>query len=116
MPQDSNKHAQTAKVRLYLHFIYYHFHFIEYTFCISQLSETATSNECAEFFKKFGEVKNTKVSTKNWVKSLETFCKEKGFIKSIEEITTEAELDQQLSEYIAAMKQQNGQEYSANSV
>jgi len=28
----------------------------------------------------------------------------------------EAELDQQLSEYIAAMKQQNGQEYLANSV
>ncbi|CAB4432980.1 unnamed protein product [Rhizophagus irregularis] len=93
MPQNSNKRAQTAN-----------------------LFGTATFHECAEFFKKFGEVKNTKVSTKNWVISLEKFRKEAGFIGKIDEIATEAELDQQLSEYIAAMRQQNGQEYSASSV
>ncbi|CAB4424878.1 unnamed protein product [Rhizophagus irregularis] len=93
MPQNSNKRAQTVN-----------------------LSETATFHECAEFFKKFGEVKNTKASTKNWVISLEKFCKEAGFIGKFDEIATEAELDQQLSEYIAAMRQQNGQEYSASSV
>jgi len=50
------------------------------------------------------------------VKSLEKFRTEVDFTGKIEEIATEAELDQQLSEYIAAMKQQSGQEYSANSV
>ncbi|RGB28003.1 hypothetical protein C1646_768351 [Rhizophagus diaphanus] len=47
MPKNSNKRAQTAN-----------------------LSETATFHECADFFKKFGEVKNTKSATKNWVISL----------------------------------------------
>ncbi|CAB4432924.1 unnamed protein product [Rhizophagus irregularis] len=93
MLQNSNKHAQTAN-----------------------LFETATFYECAEFFKKFGEVKNTKASTKNWVISLEKFRKEAGFIGKIDEIAAEAELNQQLSEYIAAMRQQNSQEYSASSV
>ncbi|GES73516.1 hypothetical protein GLOIN_2v1779027 [Rhizophagus clarus] len=40
------------------------------------LSETATSYERAEFFKKFVIVKNTKASTNNWVKSLEKFRRE----------------------------------------
>ncbi|CAB4402150.1 unnamed protein product [Rhizophagus irregularis] len=73
MPQNSNKRAQTA--------------------ILFALSETATFDECAEFFKKFGEVKNTKASTKNWVISLEKFRKEAGFIGKIDEIATEAELD-----------------------
>ncbi|CAB4409029.1 unnamed protein product [Rhizophagus irregularis] len=93
MPQNGNKRDQTAN-----------------------LSETATFHECAEFFKKFGKVKNTKASTKNWVISLEKFRKEAGFIGKIYEIATETELDQQLSEYIAAIRQQNGQAYSASSV
>ncbi|CAB4391551.1 unnamed protein product [Rhizophagus irregularis] len=118
MPQNSNKRAQ-----------------------IANLSETATFHECAEFFKKFGKVKNTKVSIKNWVISLEKFRKEAGFIRKIDEIAIEAELDQQLSEYgrhklikkiltkiwifpfstdhlpyIVAMRQQNSQEYSASSI
>jgi hypothetical protein len=61
-------------------------------------------------------VKNTKASTNNWVKSLEKFCKEIGFIGKIEEIAIEAELDQQLSQYVATMKQKNDQEYSASSI
>ncbi|RGB43872.1 hypothetical protein C1646_749297 [Rhizophagus diaphanus] len=93
MPKNSNKCAQTAN-----------------------LSETATFHECADFFKKFGKVKNTKFATKNWVISLKKFHKEVGFIGKIDEIATEAELDQQLSEYIAIIRQQNGQEYSASSV
>ncbi|CAB5377612.1 unnamed protein product [Rhizophagus irregularis] len=87
MPQNSNKRAQ-----------------------IANLSETATFHECAEFFKKFGKVKNTKVSIKNWVISLEKFRKEAGFIRKIDEIAIEAELDQQLSEY------GRHQEYSASSI
>ncbi|PKB93560.1 hypothetical protein RhiirA5_440950 [Rhizophagus irregularis] len=65
MPQNSNKCAQ-----------------------ITNLSETVTFHEYAEFFKKFGKVI-----------SLEKFRKEAGFIRKIDEIAIEAELDQQLSEY-----------------
>jgi hypothetical protein len=61
-------------------------------------------------------VKNTKASTNNWVKSLEKFRKEISFIGKIEEIAIEAELDQQLSQYVATMKQKNDQEYSASSI
>jgi hypothetical protein len=50
------------------------------------------------------------------MKSLEKFRKEIGFIGKIEEIAIEAELDQQLSQYVATMKQKNDQEYSASSI
>jgi hypothetical protein len=55
-------------------------------------------------------------ATNNWVKALERFRETKGYSGKIENVDNVDELDKQLSEYIAAMKQQNGNDYSVSSI
>jgi len=68
------------------------------------------------FYRELNKVKNTVFATNTWIKSLEQFRKTKGYSGKIESVNNEDELDQQLSEYIAAMKQKNGNDYSVASI
>ncbi|CAG8530262.1 9256_t:CDS:2 [Ambispora gerdemannii] len=69
-----------------------------------------------EYYKSKGTVKNTLKVTRNWVAQLEPFCKSRGYNNPIETITDIRVLQRQIVEFITLMKQQNGQEYKANSL
>ncbi|RGB31025.1 hypothetical protein C1646_764583 [Rhizophagus diaphanus] len=69
-----------------------------------------------DFFREFNKVRNTVFATNNWVKALERFRETKGYSEKIENVENVEELDKQLSEYIATMKQQNGTDYSVSSI
>jgi len=69
-----------------------------------------------EYYKSKGTVKYTLKATRNWVARLETFCKSRGYNNPIETITDTRVLQRQIVEFITLTKQQNGQEYKANSL
>ncbi|PKY40259.1 hypothetical protein RhiirA4_453594 [Rhizophagus irregularis] len=59
------------------------------------------------------KVKNTSNATKNWISNLEEFRKDKFPEEKIEHVISIQELNKQLANYIAEMKQKNGNQYSA---
>ncbi|GBC38325.2 zinc finger MYM-type protein 2-like [Rhizophagus irregularis DAOM 181602=DAOM 197198] len=68
------------------------------------------------FFCEIGKVKNTEYSTNNWIRAVELFRAKNNYEKKLEEISETKVLDSQLAQYLAAMKQQNGNEYSISSI
>src|SRR5215216_6324683 len=78
-----------------------------------------SSNDLEEnvnFFCNIGKVKNTEYSTNNWIRAVETFRANNNYEKKLEEIFDIKVLDSQLTQYLAVMKQQNGNEYSISSI
>ncbi|CAB4398881.1 unnamed protein product [Rhizophagus irregularis] len=82
--------------------------------------KTLASNDNLEknvnFFCEIGKVKNTEYSTNNWIRAVELFRAKNNYEKKLEEISETKVLDSQLAQYLAAMKQQNGNEYSISSI
>ncbi|CAB4481902.1 unnamed protein product [Rhizophagus irregularis] len=68
------------------------------------------------FFCEIGKVKNTEYSTNNWIRAVELFRAKNNYEKKLEEISETKVLDSQLAQFLAAMKQQNGNEYSISSI
>ena len=68
------------------------------------------------FFCDIRKVKNTEYSTNNWIRAVEAFRTNNNYEGKLEEISDIKILDSQLAQYLAAMKQQNGNEYSVSSI
>ena len=68
------------------------------------------------FYQEINKVTNTVYATNNWIKSLKTFWKQKNYNSKIEEVNNTHDLNLQLAEYVANMKQKNGKEYAINSI
>ncbi|GES78074.1 zinc finger MYM-type protein 2-like [Rhizophagus clarus] len=82
----------------------------------NKTTEQKNNTNDVDFYREVNKVKNTHYATNNWIKSLENFRKKQGCDEKIEEINNVEKLDQQLAEFIASMKQKNGEEYATSSV
>ncbi|CAB5389518.1 unnamed protein product [Rhizophagus irregularis] len=60
--------------------------------------------------------KATHNSTSTWINALETFCKDIGLPGKIDDVNSKEELERQLVLFFVSCKQQNGAEYSVQSI
>ncbi|GBB88897.1 hypothetical protein RclHR1_09960009 [Rhizophagus clarus] len=82
----------------------------------SSVVYTKPTKEQKEYYKQKSVVENTHLSTNNWLKKFEKYRKTIGLAGNCENITNLKDLEEQISDYVTVMKQQNGEEYSTSSI